>query len=288
MSAWPLGALVQRARTGDHEAFSALYEHYRRPLQVYLHRLLGDWDTAEDLAQDTLIKAWQALPSSGSTTNTLFQAWAYRIATNKAMDAVRHAKVLKWLSLDCPPDWSMLRSGDDSHESIGRPKTWDFVVAPDDPESDALREELRAEVRAVLAQLQPRYRQILQLYAMLGAGHGAQEEVGALLGMKPKQAKGVIYRARQEYLHVAAGEKRPGGKGSAAPAVPIKATALRTWRRSPQARQAVGSIYFHRDGRTKAYHASCGRRHDLGRYATLEEAKAALAAFHAQQDAEAA
>ena len=55
--------LVGRAREGDQVAFARLFEHYHAPILNYLHRMVGDRAMAEDLTQDTFIKAYNALPS---------------------------------------------------------------------------------------------------------------------------------------------------------------------------------------------------------------------------------
>ena len=59
--------LVARARTGDAIAFERLFERYHAPVLNYLHRMVGDRALAEDLAQDSFVKAYRALPPPSST-----------------------------------------------------------------------------------------------------------------------------------------------------------------------------------------------------------------------------
>src|SRR5215218_5139289 len=88
-------ALVSRARDGDREAFGVLFDRYQTPIVNYLYRVVGDWELATDLAQDSFLKAYQAL---GRTDPDLQIApWLYRIATNTALDALRRRKRITWV-----------------------------------------------------------------------------------------------------------------------------------------------------------------------------------------------
>ena len=87
--------LVERARAGDQVAFAQLFEHYHAPILNYLHRMVSDRALAEDLTQDTFIKAYNALPRT--KPDLAFKAWLYRIATNTAISHLRRGKIIKWL-----------------------------------------------------------------------------------------------------------------------------------------------------------------------------------------------
>ena len=78
-------AAVAAAREGDRDAFADLCERYRRQLHVHCYRMLGSVDDADDLVQDTFLKAWQARRSFEG--RSLFRTWLYRIATNACLDA---------------------------------------------------------------------------------------------------------------------------------------------------------------------------------------------------------
>jgi RNA polymerase sigma-70 factor (ECF subfamily) len=81
--------LITRARTGDGEAFRQLTEPYRRELQVHCYRILGSVQDAEDVLQDTLLAAWQALGAFEGRAS--IRSWLYRIATNRCLNALRSA-----------------------------------------------------------------------------------------------------------------------------------------------------------------------------------------------------
>jgi RNA polymerase sigma-70 factor (ECF subfamily) len=87
--------LVGRARAGDQLAFARLFEQYHAPVLNYLHRMVGDRALAEDLTQDTFIKAYNALP--GTRPDLAFKAWLYRIATNTALSNLRRRKIVQWI-----------------------------------------------------------------------------------------------------------------------------------------------------------------------------------------------
>ncbi|HEX2302506.1 MAG TPA: RNA polymerase subunit sigma-70, partial [Gaiella sp.] len=80
-------ALVVAARAGDESAFAELVEGYRRELQVHCYRMLGSFEDAEDMVQETLLRAWRNRTSFEGRSS--FRAWLYRIATNACLDALK-------------------------------------------------------------------------------------------------------------------------------------------------------------------------------------------------------
>src|SRR2546430_15225678 len=76
--------LLAAAQAGDERAFRRLVEPYRHALEVHCYRMLGSAQDAEDLAQETLLRAWRALERFEPPAQ--FQTWLYRIATNACLD----------------------------------------------------------------------------------------------------------------------------------------------------------------------------------------------------------
>jgi RNA polymerase sigma-70 factor (ECF subfamily) len=77
---------VAAATAGDEAAFGELAERFRHELQVHCYRLLGSFEDAEDLVQETFLRAWRKRGSfRGRST---FRAWLYGIATNACLDAL--------------------------------------------------------------------------------------------------------------------------------------------------------------------------------------------------------
>jgi RNA polymerase sigma-70 factor (ECF subfamily) len=83
----PERAFVAAAQAGDAAAFSALAQRYRAELQLHCYRMLGSLHDAEDVVQDTLLRAWAKRATyQGRST---FRAWLYGIATNACLDVLR-------------------------------------------------------------------------------------------------------------------------------------------------------------------------------------------------------
>ncbi|MDI2131049.1 sigma-70 family RNA polymerase sigma factor [Yinghuangia seranimata] len=81
--------LITRARAGDGDAFRKLTEPHWHELQVHCYRMLGSFQDAEDVLQETLLAAWQGLRSFQGRAS--LRTWLYRIATNRCLNARRSA-----------------------------------------------------------------------------------------------------------------------------------------------------------------------------------------------------
>jgi RNA polymerase sigma-70 factor (TIGR02960 family) len=78
---------LDRARTGDGEAFRDLVQPYLRELQVHCYRILGSVQDSEDLLQETLLAAWRGLREFEKRAS--IRVWLYRIATTRCLNALR-------------------------------------------------------------------------------------------------------------------------------------------------------------------------------------------------------
>jgi len=74
--------VIALVRSGNAEAFTGIVTSYHEPIRRYLYHLTGDYETAEDLTQDTFLQAYQNILKSEN--NLSLKAWLYRIATNNA------------------------------------------------------------------------------------------------------------------------------------------------------------------------------------------------------------
>jgi RNA polymerase sigma-70 factor (ECF subfamily) len=82
-------AAIAAATAGDEHAFGRLAERHRHELHVHCYRMLGNFEDAEDVVQETLVRAWRAREGF---TGTGFRAWLYKIATNAGLDTIRRKR----------------------------------------------------------------------------------------------------------------------------------------------------------------------------------------------------
>jgi RNA polymerase sigma-70 factor (ECF subfamily) len=83
--------IIGLARTGNQQAFEQLVEPYRRELLVHCYRILGSFEDAEDMLQETLVRVWKRLETFEGRSS--LRAWLYKIATNACLDALDSRRV---------------------------------------------------------------------------------------------------------------------------------------------------------------------------------------------------
>jgi RNA polymerase sigma-70 factor, ECF subfamily len=86
--------IAEAVRTGDETAFGALTSGHRAELRVHCYRMLGSLTDAEDLVQETFLKAWRARETFAGRATV--RAWLYRIATNACLDFLEANKSRRW------------------------------------------------------------------------------------------------------------------------------------------------------------------------------------------------
>jgi RNA polymerase sigma-70 factor, ECF subfamily len=90
-------AVIERARNGDDEAFVLIYEHFSPQIHRYVYRLVGSQEMADDITQDTFLRAFQGIQSIARDSNV--SAWLYRIASNACFDMLRRRKLITWMPI---------------------------------------------------------------------------------------------------------------------------------------------------------------------------------------------
>lgn len=161
---------AERAKLDSVTDLAALFDQYGARITTYLTRLVGDRFLAEDLCQDTFLKAFRAMYDGRVIDYPT--AWLYTIATNTALSALRRRRILSFLSLQ-PYHASV--------DSVG------------DPESYAEREPVLRTLGALPAE----QRTILLLCLHEGLSY---QEAGEVLGVSSEVVKGRVYRARQAFI----------------------------------------------------------------------------------------
>src|SRR6266540_4889905 len=98
---WTEAQHLAAVRNGDARQFSEVSEPYRRELQVHCYRILGSLHDAEDLVQETLLRAWKRLDSYEGRAS--FRSWLYKIATNACLDVLDQQRSRRLLPNDVQP-----------------------------------------------------------------------------------------------------------------------------------------------------------------------------------------
>jgi RNA polymerase sigma-70 factor (ECF subfamily) len=167
---------VAEATAGSQSAFEQIVRRFQGPVIGLIARMTGDRMLAEDLAQETFVKAFRNL--SAFDTSRRLSSWLFRIAHNTALDALRRSRPAM-LSLDVP-------SADGGAPLDVR----DPAAAIDPVERDALG---RA-IEAALLHLRPDQRAAIVLRYEEGL---AYEEIGHVLGIPEATARSHVHRARR-------------------------------------------------------------------------------------------
>lgn len=144
-----------------------LFERHHGEIFAYLYRMVGERETAQDLAQETFLQASRVRHDLPQVHNQ--RAWLYRIATNLALNALKRRRRFAWL-----PWYEQRASESDVGEQVGR----------------------QAAVEAALAALPPAYRAPLLLYAHYGL---SVAEVAVALSLSEGVVKTRLYRAREMF-----------------------------------------------------------------------------------------
>ena len=77
-------AFIAAARSGDTARFALITERHRRELQVHCYRMLANYDDAQDMTQETFLRAWNKRETFKG--HAALRTWLYRIATNVCLD----------------------------------------------------------------------------------------------------------------------------------------------------------------------------------------------------------
>jgi RNA polymerase sigma-70 factor (ECF subfamily) len=170
---------VRQTLAGSEEAFAEIVQRYQRPVFSVVVRMVRDAGLAEDLTQETFIKAFRALKSFDPKRK--LSSWLFTIAHNTAIDHLRK-KSLQIVPLEAETE------GQDLLETLP-------AADSETPERAAMSHELALAFEQELRAMRPEYAEILVLRFQEGL---AYEEISEVTGLPIGTVKTHLFRARRQ------------------------------------------------------------------------------------------
>ena len=183
--------LVDRAEAGDAQAFETLVIRYQDRVYNLLCRLTGSGEDAEDLTQETFLKAYRAL--SSFRRGSKFYTWLFRIAVNAGYSHGRKRALrqrVEGVSLDAPTNL------DREHDPAWRDQ---MSTADPGPSEELEKRQLCERVRRGLAKLDDDFRAVVLLRDIEGMDYGSISET---LDISYAAVRSRLHRARSKLAHV--------------------------------------------------------------------------------------
>jgi RNA polymerase sigma-70 factor, ECF subfamily len=175
--------LVERAKRGDTRAFEMLVIKYQRRIERLIGRMVRDVDLVQDIAQESFIRAYRALPQFRG--EAAFYTWLYRIAVNTAK------KALVELKRDPLVSEHVLNAGDDGEETS---RVENELSDGETPEALLASKEIAAAVNAAIEALSEDLRQAITLREIEGLSY---EEIADVMNCPIGTVRSRIFRARE-------------------------------------------------------------------------------------------
>lgn len=163
-------ALIARVRSGDDEAFKEIFDRYSRPVISFIYNLVGGRELAEELMQETFVRAYRAI--NHLRDDAQLSTWLFGIARNVARETIRARKP--------EVDTTVLETQGD-HKPL--------------PEAELLDKELNALVERALATLDEDKRLVFTLKIFHQCSY---EEIAEITGFTIAKLKTDLHRARNE------------------------------------------------------------------------------------------
>ena len=171
--------LVRRVKKGDRHAFELLFSRYQHKILNLISRYLRDREDVEDVAQETFIKAFRALPRFRG--ESAFYTWLYRIAINTAKNhLVARSRRPPGTDIDV----------DDAEYMDGT----EALRESESPESAFARDELSAEIDLAISQLPDDLRSAVTLREFDGLTY---EQIAEIMDCPVGTVRSRIFRARE-------------------------------------------------------------------------------------------
>jgi RNA polymerase sigma factor (sigma-70 family) len=173
--------LVRRARRGDLQAYDDLVKRYQERIYATIYHMTSNHEDANDLAQESFIKAFQAMKSfkGGST----FYTWLYRIAVNKTINFLKQRKNRTHMSLN---DLDFNTEHDPDMMAL---------ISDNTPRRAAGLTELQNKLNEALLKLSEPHRLVVVLHDVQGQSH---EEIAKVMDCNIGTVRSRLFYARQQ------------------------------------------------------------------------------------------
>ncbi len=173
--------LLERARTGDLAAYDELVRRYQERIYATLYHMTSNHEDANDLTQETFIKAYRALQSFKGGSS--FYTWVYRIAINKTINFLKQRKKRQAMSLN---DLDFHAENDPDLVALVSDKT---------PRRAVALTELQKKLNEAMQKLSEQHRIVVTLHDVQGLAH---EEIAELLHCNVGTVRSRLFYARQQ------------------------------------------------------------------------------------------
>src|ERR1044072_2361168 len=167
--------LIARVRSGDDEAFRLIFDRYARPVISFIYDMVGQRDLAEELAQETFVRAYKGIQTLRDDTK--LSTWLFGIAKNVARESLR----TRWRSD------SKVEMEDDGVMQLS-----DKELLPDD---QLINKELNSVIQEALSKLDEDKREVFTLKVFQQRSY---EEIAEITGFSIPKLKTDLHRARAE------------------------------------------------------------------------------------------
>ena len=167
--------LVTRVRAGDEEAFRLIFDRYSRPVLSFIYDMVGDRSLAEDLAQETFVRAYRGLSSLREETK--LSTWLFAIAQNCAREQLR------------------TRRRDEGNVELDAEPAFELHDHARTPAGALLDKELSAVIQRALMRLDEDKRTVFTLKVLQQRSY---EEIAEITGFSVGKLKTDLHRARAE------------------------------------------------------------------------------------------
>ena len=173
--------LIAECLKGDSAAFGELVRRYQERVYATIYHMTANHEDANDLAQETFIKGYQALKSFKGDSG--FYTWVYRIAVNKTINFLKQRKNKVHLSLN---DLDFNAENDPDLVALISDKT---------PRRDISLTELQEKLNAAMLKLSEVHRLVVTLHDIQGLSH---DEIGKIMDCNIGTVRSRLFYARQQ------------------------------------------------------------------------------------------